>query len=167
MDGIMKELKKADRLISMRQKLSTSRKKKNNKKKKLRCFERVRNKIRDLHHKVSSYLCSTYRVILLPKFETQKMASSNQLHNSTCRKMLTWSHYTFQRRLIEKAQHSGTKVRIVSEAFTSKTCGRCGHVNESNDSKTFRCSACNLECDRDQHAGRNILLRNLPHVINF
>lgn len=49
---ILKELKKADRLISLRKKLSTARKRRNNRLKKLRCFQRARNKIRDLHHKL-------------------------------------------------------------------------------------------------------------------
>ena len=46
-----------------------------------------------------------------------------------------------------------------SEAYTTKTCGSCGHLNTVGSSKVFRCSECGLHCDRDLHAARNIYMK--------
>ena len=48
----------------------------------------------------------------------------------------------------------------MAQAFTSKTCGKCGHLNNKlGGSRTFNCRACKHTEDRDVHAARNILLR--------
>ena len=165
-ETIEKDLQKADDLISKHCKVPTRQKKKKYKKRYLRIFEKVRNRIRDLHHKVSSWLCRTYRVILLPKFESANMVSKHKLSHKTCRSLLTWSHYKFQTRLKYHAQHYGVKLRIVNEAYTSRTCGRCGKVNDAlGANKIFHCTSCNSTMDRDENAARNILLRNLPFII--
>eukprot|EP00505_MAST-04D_sp_SCG-Rhode-Island_P002337 Stramenopile-MAST_4_protein_2337 len=166
-DAIEEELLKADKLLSEKTKNKTlsPRQRRNYQRRYLKCFERVRNRIRDLHHKVSSWLCQHYRFILLPIFETQGMTS--KLQSPICRKMMTWSHYTFKRRLLDRAQHFGCKVFIVNESFTSKTCGECGVLNETlGSSEVFHCSSCNATMDRDVNAARNILLRNLPFLID-
>ena len=53
-------------------------------------------------------------------------------------------------------------VYLVDESYTSKTCGRCGAINNKlSGSKTFHCGECNLTIDRDMHAARNILIKNM------
>ena len=77
--------------------------------------------------------------------------------------MMALSHYQFQRRLIEKSkQFPWCKIVLTDEAYTSQTCGRCGELNKSlGSSAVFKCPDCRNEVDRDTHAARNILLRNL------
>lgn len=41
-----------------------------------------------------------------------------------------WSHYTFRRRLVNRARRSGKLVIVVNESYTSKTCTRCGHQHQ-------------------------------------
>ena len=87
---------------------------------------------------------------------------TSKLQIPVCRKMMTWSHYAFKRRLLDHAQHFGCKVFIVNESVTSKTCGECGAMTESlGSSKMFHCALCNVTMDRDVNAARNILMRNL------
>ena len=76
---------------------------------------------------------------------------------------MTLAHYKFQQRLKDKSREFPLcRVEIVSEAFTSKTCGRCGKINETLGGKAvFECANCQLKLDRDIHAARNILLRAL------
>ena len=53
-------------------------------------------------------------------------------------------------------------VRLIcgSEAYTSKQCGRCGHLNDKLKGKElFICSKCRASGDRDVHANQNIFLR--------
>jgi len=132
-------------------------------------YERVRNRTTDLHNKVCSWVVNTYRIVLLPVFESSQMVSSKKLHSTTCRKMMTWSHYKFQRKLVDLAQkYTDVKVRLCNEAFTTRQCGVCGVINHTmtlND-RTFDCSSCGLQSSRDGHAARNVGLRSLKFLID-
>ncbi|KAK9345233.1 putative transposase DNA-binding domain-containing protein [Lipomyces starkeyi] len=131
----------------------------------LRAAARIRRRIRtlvdDLHKRAAKYLCSSYRLVILPTFPTQQMVDTGRrrIRSKTARAMLTWSHYRFQKRLLDKAREHPCHVVLVSEAYTSKTCGACGHLNNVGSSKTFRCLYCGLVCDRDINGARNVLLR--------
>lgn len=132
-------------------------------------LEKVRNRTADLHNKVCSWVVNNFQVVLLPIFETSQMVSSGNLYSSTCRKMMTWSHYSFQRKLVDLAQKfTDVKVRLCNEAFTTKQCGRCGVVNRNmtlND-RIFHCSGCSLTSSRDGHAARNVGIRSLKFLVN-
>jgi len=68
---------------------------------------KVKNLRSELHHKTCKLLCAEYDTILLPTFEVSNMVahtSKRVLRNTTVRKMLTWSHHTFQQLLIAKAR---------------------------------------------------------------
>jgi putative transposase len=132
---------------------------------------RLRAKIRalvdDLHRKCALFLCRHYDTILLPTFDTQQMVKKKngkrQLGRRTCREMMTWAHYRFRSFLQHKArEYPGVNVVLVSEAYTSKTCGRCGKLHRSlGSSKSFVCPQphCGFQMDRDWNGARNILLR--------
>ena len=45
--------------------------------------------------------------------------------------MMTWAHGRFRTRLISKAEEFGKEVKIVGEAYTSKTCSHCGWINQN------------------------------------
>jgi len=56
--------------------------------------------------------------------------------------MMRWSHGKFRKRLISKAEELGKQVEVVGEAFTIKTCSRCGWVDQRlGGRKMFRCRA--------------------------
>lgn len=144
-------------------------KKRNRKKMRLRkaCQrkrKRIRHLIKDMHYKVAQFLCTNYKVILLPKFGTQKMIrrTKRKIGRRTARMMMTLSHYTFQQRLLEKSkEYRNCTVVLVSEAYTSKTCSECGWLHpDLKGSKSYQCQKCGSELDRDVNAAKNILLRN-------
>ena len=89
--------------------------------------------------------------------------ATRRISSNTARSMMTWSHYRFRTRLLDKTREfPSCKVIICDEAFTSKTCSECGCLNDKlGSSKTFRCNTCGQESDRDFNAARNILLRYL------
>lgn len=134
-----------------------------------RAMGRIRGKIRDLvddlHRRAAKWLCQEHAFVLLPEFETSRMIRRGQrrLRSKTARAMATWSHYRFRQRLQSKTrEYPGCRVVLVDEAYTSKTCGRCGRLNDKlGGSKVFRCAGCGLVADRDLHAARNIMLRYL------
>ena len=108
-------------------------------------------------------VCTNYNVILLLKFETSWMVKKGRrkLNSKTARNMLSWSHYKFQQCLLFKQKEfPWCKVIIVTEEYTSKTCGECGHIHWGlGGSKLFSCPKCKIEFDRDANGSRNILLK--------
>jgi putative transposase len=129
---------------------------------------RIRRKIKDL---VIKYLCLNYEFVLLPKFETKGMVSKKmkkrKIRSKTARAIITWSHFTFRERLLNKIkEHPECKVKLVTEEYTSKTCGSCGELNQSLGSKkTFVCPSCDYKADRDLNAARNILIKSLQETL--
>lgn len=134
-----------------------------------RAARRIRKKIRDLvdevHKKFTKWIVTNYRTVLLPRFNTQRMVrrADRRIGSKTARSMLTWAHYRFRVRLLNKVrEHPWCKVVICDEAYTSKTCGSCGKINAKlGASKLFRCPHCNVSMDRDINGARNILIRFL------
>jgi putative transposase len=117
------------------------------------------NRVRDCHMKLAKWLCSNYDIILLPKFESSGMVSRDAngrraLSRQTCKQMLDWRHYRFRQYLLNHAQqyNGRVKVIIVNEAYTSKTCGRCGTHN--NATRTYHCQACGYHASRDLNGAR-------------
>ncbi len=134
--------------------------------------KKVNNLKTELHRKAVRLLCANYEVILLPHFNTADMAAHEHpdtgkrrvLANKTVRKMLCWGHYAFKQLLHAKAREAQGEVTVldVDEAYTSKTCGLCGRLNDKlGSSKLFKCPHCHgPETDRDHHAARNVLIKN-------
>jgi len=134
----------------------------------LRAASRIRIKIRnlvdELHRQTASYLVGNYKVIFIPTFETSSMVlkSKRRINVKSVRSMLTWGHYRFQQLLRAMAQRSGVLVVEISEAYTSKTCGKCGHIHTFlGGSKVFKCPKCGYVADRDSNGAFNIMLKAL------
>ncbi|MDD3001527.1 MAG: transposase [Candidatus Riflebacteria bacterium] len=129
-------------------------------------LKRVRWKIKDLiseiHHKLALFLVKSFDCILLPSFETSDMAT--KLHSKVARAMLGWSHYKFKQFLKFKGEEYSCKVIEVNEAYTSKTCGKCGKMQNIGSKKIMECS-CGLELDRDLNGAKNIYLRNISFAL--
>lgn len=152
-----------DKLISALSKIH-GKKRRYLKKRILRLRIKIKNLINEMHHKISLFLSSNFRTILLPSFETKIMSNRlmRKIHTKTVRKMIGLSFYRFSEILKYKCKLRGSKVLTVSEAYTSKTCGNCGELhNKLGGNKIYKCSNCNLEIDRDLNGARNIMLRAL------
>jgi putative transposase len=130
--------------------------------------EKMRHLVDELHHKLAVWLCEHYEVVLLPKFGAKRIMwkgrKGSRWHRAigkkSCRKLAQLSHGRFREYLLHKAREYGTKVVLCGEAWTSKTCTRCGRVKaDLGGDKTFQCPVCGVRYDRDAGAARNILLR--------
>ena len=66
----------------------------------------MRNLVDNVHRQVIAWLTQSYAVIVLPKFETSQMAKrrGRRLNMKTTRGLLTWRHYVFRLRLLQKAE---------------------------------------------------------------
>ena len=78
----------------------------------IRC--KIKDLVRELHWKAADVLCKQYHTILLPTFQTQHMVKrlERKIGSKTARKMVTLSHYSFQQRLLYRAQFSGVTVHL-------------------------------------------------------
>ncbi len=124
---------------------------------------RIHNLVEEYHRQVVHYIVSHYDVILLPALETSSLINrkTRKLTSKAARAMVTWSHYRFRQRLLWKCHTHSCKVVVCGEAYTSKTCGRCGWLHQTlGRAKVFTCGQCGLIIDRDANGARNILLKN-------
>ena len=164
-DELYKFGKKLDNLISHKTKVINKKTKRNLND---RCFKlrtKIKNTVSDMHWKTASYLCKNYNYILLPNFETQKMSKKidRNINHKSVRMMMTLSHYKFKEKLKYKSKcYKNCKVLDVSESWTSKTCGKCGNINNDlRGAKIYSCKICKIKIDRDVNGARNILLKNI------
>ena len=72
------------------------------------------------------------------------------------------SHDKFRTVLKNKMEKYHLKeLRVVNESYTTRTCGRCGVINNNvRDSRTFDCLSCNISIDRDLNGARLIGIKN-------
>lgn len=118
----------------------------------------------NLHNQVSAYLTNNFDHVLLPEFGTSEMVKQNKLQPCTKRIMNSLSFYRFKQKLLEQCHRKNRHLHIVSEAFTTKTCGSCGTLNDIGSDKIYKCTRCEYTLDRDIHGSRNILVRFLTNI---
>ena len=118
--------------------------------------QKMRNKIKNLideaHKQIAHYLTRNYKVIFLPTFETSQMVakSSRKIRSKTVRAMLGWAHYRFSMVLAHQSELTGARLIRGSEAYTSKTCTKCGEIHTTlGGSKVFKCKSCGHKLPRD------------------
>ena len=132
--------------------------------------------IRDMHHKIASWMETNYHEVLLPSLQTSEMAresrqsvapdatdalqhacSKRKLSSSTVRAMVALSHHKFKTLLKHKMERAGGRLHECGEEHTSKTCSRCGNAkHDLGASETYSCTACHFTNDRDINAAKNI-----------
>jgi len=126
--------------------------------------KKLKNTIKDMHHKTAIYLCERYDIIYVGNLSAKSIvANSGNLRAVTKQSIHALSHYKFRQILEQKTKEYGCTVKYVCEAYTSKTCGGCGVKNEKlGGSKVFKCSNCGFKIDRDVNGARNILMKHHP-----
>ncbi len=128
----------------------------------LRC--KIKNLVKELHHKTARFLVDNFDVILLPTFETSNMVSKSRrkLRNKSVRQMLTLSHYEFKTFLKWKAWEQSKIVIDCNEAYTSKTVSWTGEIVKNlSGARTIKSLSTGLKMNRDLNGARGIFLRAL------
>ena len=119
---------------------------------------KIKRLIEDCHKKLSTWLCKNYNTIIIPKLNFHSFGKTSR--KNKC-KMTMWNHCSFVDRLVEKSrEYLDCKVNIVTEEYTSKTCGCCGNIKyDLGANKVYNCIKCKTVMDRDVNGARNILLK--------
>ena len=147
-------------------KINISRKRIKRLKKRIRLLRRKKQNVtKECHQKIIKYYCDNYRYIVIPILNTRQIAKKQKRQGMSkeARKTMGICHGKFMERLKTKVESiEDCTMIIVKEDYTSKTCGRCGSLNEKLGRKRkFNCPYCGLSQDRDTNAARNILIRGL------
>ncbi len=121
----------------------------------------MKNIVNDLHWKTCSFLCSNFKEIVIPTFKVSEMVVDSPLGSKVTRKMLGLSHGAFKERLQWYCSVKGVSLKIVTEEYTTQSCGGCGNLQKMNGNKTYNCQHCSLCIDRDYNGARNICLKSL------
>lgn len=126
-----------------------------------RIYAKIKHIVDDLHWKTAGILCEKYDTILLGNMSTKGIVRrGGNLNKNTRSVSMFMRHYTFRQRLISKGEELGADVKVVDEAYTSKTCGNCFEINHDlGSSKVFNCKHCGFNWGRDFNGARNIMLR--------
>ena len=120
---------------------------------------KIKNLVTDMHWKTIKAITSNYEHVIIPEFRTQQIMT--KLSRSQRFLLQSQSHYTFRMRLKWKCDINDRKFHLVTEEYTSKTCGSCGTLNNVGESKHYHCSSCGVDIDRDFNGARNILIKTL------
>ena len=159
---LMDLYKKVDFLKSIEAKLPTKKQKNIIQHKIKRILLKIKNLQTELHCKVAKFLCSNVKNVVIPKFGSKDMTKKDgrNIRTGTVRSMLSIGHGYFFKRLITKAEETGTHVCEVAEDYTTRTCGKCGYIKSDIGSKSkWICNVCQHSHDRDLNAARNICFK--------
>ncbi|MGI0008599.1 MAG: RNA-guided endonuclease InsQ/TnpB family protein [Nitrosopumilaceae archaeon] len=149
---LLKPLARIQRKISRRKKGS------NNRKKAVRLYqrihERITNRRRDFHHKLSTQYARNNDVVFVERLAKLNMVKNHKL----ARNIIDSGWGTFCNMLDHKC-----KMMIeVSARNTTTDCSRCGNaVPKSLAVRIHCCDKCDLVLDRDYNASLNILQKGL------
>lgn len=119
-----------------------------------RTRDRIKNRQQEMHYKLANYLCSNFKHIILPNYKTANM----KLHSQTNLGIREVAFYTFLKFLKHQCVKHNTKLYLVGEHLTTKTCCCCGTRNDPDkkDSRKYVCHNCGVEIHRDANGAVNI-----------
>jgi len=128
---------------------------------KQRVQERAYRRIKDLNHKITFKTidwCVKHGIKILVVGDLTGISKNTKgrLSRSSCQKISQWSYYTQKQYLKYKGEEVGIEVIEVSEAYTTKTCPRCGNFNRPKN-RNYVCAYCGMRCHRDVVGAYNIL----------
>ena len=152
------------KLIYKQRQLSKKLKGSSNRKKAQRQVALVHEKIRNIRtdhiHKITKAIVNENQVIVAEDLNVKAM-----MQNHNMAKLISdvaW--YEIHRQLSYKSQWNGRTYQIIDRYFpSSKMCNSCKSVNEhlTLKQRTWQCSSCNTNLDRDENAAINILSQGL------
>ena len=120
---------------------------------------KIDNYVIDTHWKVANYLTLNYDHILIGNLSTSNMKKHKKVNNLDILKNLNM--YKLRERIKYKCLIRNKKYLRVNEAYTTKCCVNCGHVNDIGISREYECLKCKKKYGRDIKAAGCIYLKAL------
>jgi putative transposase len=132
-------------------------------KKVARTKRRIRRKVLDFQHKLSTWLVKTYDVVCVEDLDVKPMLETSQ--SAKNKQDAAWAQFLA---LLEyKGDLHGTHVVPVEPRGTTKACNRCGvETYKPIWIREHSCPACGHEEDRDLNAAKNVLDKGLEELFS-
>ena len=152
---ITARLKQIDRIQTLN--MSKGKKKKIVQKK----YDKIKNRVNDIHWKIINYLITNYKNILIGNFSTKSMCET-KINSMIKRVGSMYSFFTFKQKLMYKCQFSNINYKEVDEKYTTQCCSNCGNrKTDLGASKIYDCKKCGKVMDRDWNSIKDIYLAAL------
>ena len=157
----LKRLVRLQRTLSRREKGSKNRLKA--KIKVARMHYQISNARNDFIHKLTTELTENYKYIVIEDLDISEMIKQKRMSRS----IMDCGLYEFRRQLSYKAELRSNKIFVADRWYaSSKRCSGCGYCKKelSLSERTYICSECGLELDRDHNAA--ICLEQLLNTVS-
>lgn len=120
----------------------------------VKAHRRVANIRLDPIHKLTTHLAQNHGTIVIENLNVSGMLKNHRLASA----IADSGFYEFRRQLEYKAQRYGSKVIIADRFFPStQLCSGCDYKQKMPlDVRTYQCSSCGFEADRDFNASLNL-----------
>ena len=159
-----RRLKRAQKALSRGTKGSNRRRKA--RERVARLHARVADQRRDLLHKLTTRLASTYSDISIENLNVGGMVRNHRLAKT----IMDASFFEIRRQLEYKTARTGARLHVIDRWYpSSKRCSNCGRVKAklSLSERVYHCDGCGLVIDRDLNAAINIKVAgSAPETLN-
>jgi len=147
------------KLKHLQKDLSRKKKGSNNRKKariKLQKFHlKIYNQRDDFLHKITTNLVKECKIIVMEDLNIKQMSQQKYFN---AKNMMDASWNKFAQLLDFKAESAGCQIVRVNPRNTSKTCSKCGNIQDMPlHKRTYECAECSFVIDRDYNSAINIL----------
>jgi len=120
-------------------------------------LRQINNQIRDIVHKITSHFiawCNEHNAGTILIGDIRKIRDNNNKGKLVNQRLHQWLFGQIVTIIRDKAQLFDIKVKLISEAYTSKTCPICGAINNVKD-RNYVCK-CGFKYHRDGVGAINI-----------
>ena len=123
-----------------------------------RVLTKIKNQIKDVEHKVTSFFVSACRVnraqtIVLG--DLKHIRQSIDYGKNANQKLHQWNFGKIRSMITYKAENVGIEVKTESEKYTSQTCPACKHKHKPSG-RVYKCPKCKWTGHRDVVGASNI-----------
>jgi putative transposase len=159
LEGEYNRLRGEQRKLSRKQKGSNNYEKQRVKVAKVK--RRIRHKVLDYQHKLSTWLVKEYNAVFVEDLNVQSMLQDDG--NARNKQDVAWRQFIT---LLEyKGNLYGTHIVQVEARGTTKECASCGvETPKPIWVREHSCPACGFETDRDANASMNVLKRGFSEL---
>ena len=126
---------------------------------------KIQNKIKNIHHYISGFLCKRYKNILLPKLDIKRMLRKDSLPKYVRKTIIALKISELNELMKTKAILYNTNIFEANERYSSRLCSKCRFINKSDILETKICKNCGSTLDRDINAAKNIYHMNI-HLLD-
>jgi putative transposase len=122
---------------------------------------KVRDIVRDLHHKAARFLCENFKAVHIGNMHGGEVCGlgGRTINSKAVRNLMTFALAEFHGYMASYAKARGVHFFVVGEEHTTRTCTSCGDNMDRGSVKTIDCKKCNTKVDRDIASGRNLALK--------